>query len=354
MLSAFQKSISILFSASLALYAAPSKDKIGFIYVGPKTDYGYNYAMDQGRMALEKSIPGVKTVFFENIPENAEVERVMERMASQGFGIIFPTSYGYLDPALKVAKKHLDITYIHAGGFKLGDNVGTFFADIDEVEFLSGMAAGAASKTGKLGYIAAHPIPQTLRNINAWTLGAQSVNPKITTTVVWTGSWSDPAKEAEASNTFIDGGADVLSMHVDGPITVAQTAEKRGVMVCGYHADASKFAPKGWLVGAAWNWAPMMTKIVNEIRAGTYKPGHLRGKLGDGFVKLTSFGPNVSKEIQEKIKTKEAAFKKGDALWAGPFKKQDGTDVVKAGETMTIDKIESMDFMVLGVTGTVK
>jgi basic membrane protein A len=337
----------------LAASVFAAKPKVAYIYVGPKTDFGYNYAMDQGRLVVEKKL-GVKTVYFENIPENAEVERVMERLINQGFGLIFATSYGYLDPALNVAKKYPKVTFMHGGGFKLAPNLGTFFADIDEVEYLAGIAAGAASKTGKLGYIAAHPIPQTLRNINAWTLGAQSVNPKITTTVVWTGSWSDPAKEAEAANTLIDGGADVLSMHVDGPITVAQTAEKRGVMVCGYHADASKFAPKGWLVGAAWNWGELMTKIVTSVEKGTWKSEHLRGKLSDNYVKLTKFGPKVPASAKTAIAAKEKSFKAGGDLWVGPITAQDGSTVLKAGETLPLAKIESMGFLVKGVVATIK
>jgi len=337
----------------LVAAAFAAKPKVAYIYVGPKTDFGYNYAMDQGRLAVEKNL-GVKTVYFENIPENAEVERVMERVINQGFNVIFATSYGYLDPALNVAKKYPKVIFMHGGGFKLAPNLGTFFADIDEVEYLAGIAAGAASKTGKLGYVAAHPIPQTLRNINAWTLGAQSVNPKITTTVVWTGSWSDPAKEAEAANTLIDGGADVLSMHVDGPITVAQTAEKRGVMVTGYHADASKFAPKGWLVGAAWNWGELMTKIVKSVEDGTWKSGHLRGKLADNYVMLTKFGPKVPASAKAKIAAKEKAFKGGADLWVGPITGQDGTVILKEGEVLPLAKIESMGFLVKGVIATVK
>lgn len=355
-----QIAAGLTFAASLAVspWVSPAPlaakvDKVGFIYVGPRTDYGYNYAMDQGRMAMEKAL-GIKTVFFENIPENAEVERVMERLASQGFKVIFPTSYGYLDPALNVAKKRADVTYMHAGGFKLAPNLGTFFADIDEVEYLSGMAAGAATKTGKLGFIAAHPIPQTLRNINAFTLGAQSVNPKATMTVVWTGTWSDPAKEAEASNSLADQGVDVLTMHVDGPITIAQTAEKRGIMVCGYHADASKFAPKGWLTGASWNWGPLMIAIVKSVQDGTWKSEHLRGKLKDGYVKLASFGPKVPDATKKAIAEKEKAMAAGAALWTGPILSQDGTVIAKEGETMTMEKIESMNFLVKGVTGTLK
>lgn len=333
--------------------APPHEFRVGFVYVGPRTDYGYNYAMDQGRLAMEKDL-GIKTVFFENIPENAEVERVMERMIADGITVIFPTSYGYLDPALKVAEKHPEVKFVHGGGFKTSPNLGTFFADIDEVEYLSGMAAGAATKTGKLGFIAAHPIPQTLRNINAFTRGAQSVNPKATMNVVWTGSWSDPTKEAEAANTLADQGVDVLTMHVDGPITIAQTAEKRGIMVCGYHADASQFAPKGWLTGASWNWAPLMEKIVKSIQDSTWKPGHLRGKLKDGYVKLAAYGAMVPESVKPRIDSVRKSFESGGRLWQGPIADQDGKPVLAAGDTMAMDKVESMSFLVKGVVGSLK
>ncbi len=356
-----RRNLTLLAAATFLLSACDKKTeepatpetKVGFIYVGPRTDYGYNYAMDQGRLALEKSM-GVKTVFFENIPENAEVERVMERMIADGIKIIFPTSYGYLDPALNVAAKYPDVQFFHGGGFKLAPNLGTFFADIDEVEYLAGMAAGASTKTGKLGFIAAHPIPQTLRNINAFTLGAQSVNPKATMTIVWTGSWSDPTKEAEAANTLADQGIDVLTMHVDGPITIAQTAEKRGIMVSGYHADASQFAPKGWLTGASWNWAPIMEKIVKSVLDSTWTSGHLRGKLSDGYVQLASFGPAVPEDVKVKIDSVKKAFQTGTKLWTGPILDQDGKSILAAGDTLTMEKVESMSFLVNGVTGKLK
>jgi basic membrane lipoprotein Med (substrate-binding protein (PBP1-ABC) superfamily) len=180
------------------------------------------------------------------------------------------------------------------------------------------------------------------------------MNPKVTCTIVWTGTWSDPAKEAEAANTLIDGGVDVLTMHVDGPITITQTAEKRGAMVCGYHADAGKFAPKGWLTGAAWNWAPLMERIVKSVDAGTWKSEHIRGSIKDGYVKLASFGPQVSEATKKAIAAKEKAFMSGTSLWSGAMAKQDGAAVLKAGETLPLPKIESMDFLVAGVKGTLK
>jgi basic membrane protein A and related proteins len=345
--------LSLAFMSLGAVFAAETK--VGYIYVGPKNDHGYNYAMDQGRMFVEKNMPGVKTMSFENVPENAEVERVMERMIKAGCTIIFPTSYGYLDPALTVAGKYPKVTFMHGGGFKSAPNLGTFFAGIDDAMYLAGMTAGSMTKTNKLGFLAAHPIPQVLRNINAFTRGAQSVNPAVTTTVVWTGTWSDPGKEAEAANSLVDAGADVLTGHVDSPITYTQTAEKRGAMVVGYHADAGKFAPKGWLVGAAWNWGPMMSRIVKSVGDGTWKPGHIRGDLMAGDAGLTAFGAAVPPKVKDVVNAKLAEFKAGKAkLWMGPIAKQDGAVAAPKDSLLAMAKLEGMDFLVKGVVGTVK
>ncbi|HKP95887.1 MAG TPA: BMP family ABC transporter substrate-binding protein [Fibrobacteria bacterium] len=338
-----------------AALARGAETKIGYIYVGPKNDYGYNYAMDQGRLYVEKNMPGIKTLAFENVPENAEVERVMERMVKGGCTLIFPTSYGYLDPALTVAGKYPKVTFMHGGGFKTAANLGTFFAGIDDAMYLAGITAGSMTKTNKLGFLAAHPIPQVLRNINAFTRGAQSVNPAATTTVVWTGTWSDPGKEAEAANSLVDAGADVLTGHVDSPITYTQTAEKRGVMVVGYHADAGKFAPKGWLVGAVWNWGPMMARIVKSVQDGTWKPGHIRGDLMAGDAGLSGFGPSVPAKVKDLVLAKEKDFKAGKAkLWMGPIARQDGVEAAPKDSLLAMAKLEGMDFFVKGVVGTVK
>lgn len=329
--------------------------KIGYVYVGPKSDYGYNYAQDQGRLYVQANMKDVETVYFENIPENADVLRVMEKMIHSGVTIVFPTSYGYLDNALKLAPKYPNVTFMHSGGFKTAANLGTYFADIDTGMYLAGIVAGSTSKTGKLGFLAAHPIPQVLRNINAFTRGAQSVNPAITTTVIWTGSWSDPAKESEAANSLIDGGADVITGHVDSPISYVQTAEKRGVYSVGYHADASKFAPKGWLVGAVWNWGPMMVNIVKSIQDKTWKPENIRGSLESGAAVMSSVGPAVSADAKSKMEAKYADIKASKSnIWAGPVLKQDGSEAAPAAGALSAADLEGMGFFVKGVVGQVK
>lgn len=338
---------------AFAVQAAPST--IGYIYVGPEKDFGYNTSMDLGRQYVEKNLPGTKTLHVENIPETAEVEKVMERMIKSGANIIFATSYGYLDYAIGLGKKYPKVAFLHAGGLKLGDNVGTYWANSDDAMYLAGMAAGAVSKSGKLGFIGAFPIPQVVRSINAFTLGAQAVNPKATTTVVWTGGWLLPPKEAEATNSLIDAGVDVIGEQVDSPMTIAQTAEKRGIHVIGKDVDVSNLAPKAVLTGASWNWGPTMLRLVKQVEAGTWKPAHERGDLKDGTVVLDKFGPAVPEAVRKTILARKDDILAGKLkVWAGPLTAQDGKAILAAGVPMPMAQLESMQFFVKGVIGTVK
>lgn len=337
------------------LAGAAGAATIGYIYVGPEKDFGYNTSMDVGRQYVEKHIPGTKTLHVENVPETAEVEKVMERMIRSGATIIFATSYGYLDYAINLGKKYPKVAFLHAGGLKLGDNVGTYWANSDDAMYLAGMAAGAVSKSGKLGFIAAFPIPQVIRSINAFTLGAQAMNPAATTNVVWTGGWLLPPKEAEATNSLVDAGIDVIGEQVDSPMTIAQTAEKRGIHVVGKDVDVAKLAPKAVLTGASWNWGPTMLELVKQIEAGSWKPSHVRGDLKDGTVVLDPFGPAVPEAVRKTILAKKADILSGSfKVWAGPITGQDGKPVLAAGTPMPMEQLESMQFFVKGVVGTIK
>lgn len=341
--------------AGLLLAGVAQAQTIGFIYVGPEKDYGYNTSHDLGRQLLAKKLKGVKTLHVENVPETAEVERVMERMIKSGATIIFATSYGYLDYAIALGKKYPKVSFLHAGGLKTSDNVGTYWANSDDAMYLAGMAAGAATRSGRLGFIAAFPIPQVIRSINSFTLGAQAMNAKATTTVVWTGGWLQPPKEAEATNSLVDSGVDVIGEQVDSPITIAQTAEKRGVFVIGKDVNVARFAPKAYLTGASWNWGPMMVKLVRDINAGTWKPGHVRGEMKDGAVVLDPFGQAVPRSAQKTIlKRKEAILAGKFAVWSGPMTAQDGKPILAAGKRMDTETRESMNFFVKGVVGTIK
>jgi basic membrane protein A and related proteins len=346
--------VASLIVAVLATPAA-AEDKIGFIYVGPAADLGYNMSMDLGRQYVEKHLPGVTTTAFETIPETAEVERVMERLINSGHEIIFATSYGYLDYAIKVGEKHPSVTLLHAGGLKTSKNVGTYWADSDAGMYLSGVIAGHVSKSGRLGFIGGFQIPQLMRSVNAFTLGAQSVNPKAMTTVVWNGGWWEPQKESEATNAFADLGIDVIAEQVDSPITIAQTAEKRGVFIIGKDVDIHDRAPKSWLTGVSWDWGPMMVEEIKLIKGGTWKPSHVRGDLATGNVVLDPFGaavPDVVRGEVLKLKADIIAGKK--SIWEGPIAKQDGKEVVAAGQKLSMEEVETMDYLVKGITGATK
>jgi basic membrane protein A len=344
--------------------AAPAQKAFtaGFIYVGPKGDYGYNQAHAQGA-AIVAALPGIKIREEENVPETEDVQKTMESMIElDGASVLFPTSFGYFDPhILKVAAKYPNVTFLHCGGLyqegKHPKNVGSYFGYIDEAQYVAGIVAGMTTKTNKLGFIAAKPIPQVLRNINSFTLGARSVNPKATTSVVFTGDWSLPVKEAEAANSLVDQGVDVLTMHVDSPKVIVETAEKRGIFVSGYHADQSSLAPKGYLTGAEWNWGKVYSNYVTWIKAGQSYPHLLRGGFKEGFIKMSPYGAAVS--VAAKAKADEAKAKLTDGtlvIYTGPIKDNTGKVVIPAGtaETQTDINLEKMNYLVEGVVGKIQ
>lgn len=332
---------------------------VGFIYVGTKTDYGYNQAMADGAAAV-KTLPGVTVVEQDNVPETKNCQQVMSTMIDQNdASLIFATSYGYFDPHVKqIAPQYPKVTFLHAGGqLKDSDpkNIGTFFAYIDELEWLCGMAAGAATKTNKLGYVAAKPITPVLRDINAFELGAKSVNPACTLQVIFTGGWFLPDKEQDAVKSLADQGVDVISGHVDSPKVMIETAEKRGIMSCGYHYNCSALAPKGYLTGAEWNWGPMMKQFVLDFKAGKPMPHGFMGTLKDDSVKMSPFGPLVPKEAQDKIAAVMAEMKAGTFhMFKGPLKDNTGKIVIPAGKVIGDQDGElwGMDYLVEGVKGT--
>lgn len=331
---------------------------IGFIYVGPCDDFGYNQAACQGADAVAAAFPDLELLEAENVPENQEAERVMENMIRQGAKIIFPTSYGHLDPALEVARRHPDVVFLHQGGLKTADNLGTYFGTIWETVYLSGVAAGHMSKTGKLGYIVAFPIPQVLLNINAFTLGAQSVNPDITTTVVFTASWCDPGQQAEATNSLIAQDIDVITQHQDCTKTIIETAERNGVMSVGYHADASSLAPNGWITGSMWDWGNLYTEIVTSVEDGAWAgspfAGQYRTGVAEGAVKLAPFGANVPQEVQEEVLAVQEALLSGELFpFEGPIYDQDGNERIAAGVRPSVEELEASDYLIQGVIGTI-
>ncbi|SHN24141.1 BMP family ABC transporter substrate-binding protein [Rhizobacter sp. OV335] len=342
---------------SLANAQAPIT--VGFIYVGPKDDFGYNQAHAEA-VAEIKKLPGIKAVEEENVPETTAVQKAMQGMISQdGATLLFPTSFGYFDPhMLAVAGKNPNVRFAHCGGMwtegKHPKNTGSFFGYIDECQYLNGVVAGHMSKSKKLGFIAAKPIPQVLRNINAFTMGARSVDPSITTTVIFTGDWSMPVKEAEATNSLADQGVDVFTMHVDGPKVIVETAAKRGKFVCGYHASQAKLAPAAYLTGAEWNWITAYKTIIDAARTGKPHPNFVRGGLKEGFVKPSPYGAMVSAPAKKAADDVKAAMLKGSFdIFKGPLKDNAGKTIIEAGKVFkqTDATLEGMNYLVEGVVG---
>ena len=339
---------------------------VGFIYVGSKDDFGYNQAHAEGAAAIA-ALPGVKLVEQASVPETNEVQEAMRSMIDQdGAKALFPTSFGYFDPhILDIAKQYPEVQFFHAGGlFQEGvhpNNIGSYFGYIAEAQYLAGIVAGLTTKTNKLGFVAAKPIPQVLLNINAFTLGARSVNPKATTQVIFTGDWAEPVKEAQAANSMADQGVDVLTCHVDSPKIVIETAEKRGIFSSGYHASQAKLAPKGYLTGAEWDWANIYTQYINDIKAGKTLmnggiPHLIRGGFKEGFIKMSPYGPAVSEKAKKEADAVKAKFMDGTmVIYKGPIKDNTGKVMVPAGKSLlqTDIALEKMDWLVEGVIGKV-
>jgi basic membrane protein A len=323
--------------------------KVGFIYVGPPGDGGYTYAHDQGRLYLEKTL-GVKTIAVENVKEEpSAVETVCEQMISQGCQVIIGTSFGFMEGMDKNAKKHPGIIYMHASGSTRETNMSTYFGKIEEPRYLAGIVAGLKTTKNKIGYVAAYPIPECIRGINAFTLGLQTVKPDATVEVVWTNTWYDPAKEQEAANSLIAKGVDIIAQHQDtaGPQIAA---EKAGIWSIGNDSDMYSYATKANLTSPMWNWGPFYVSEMQKVIAGTWQSSDYWGSMADGIVKLAPLTPNAPAGAQAAVDkaTPNATISK---IFAGPLKDQAGTVKVAAGTSMTDAEVWSMNWFVKGVIG---
>jgi len=335
---------------------AQPKLKVGIIHIGSITDGGYNQAHAEGVAVMKRNLPNVEVIEVENVSESADAERVMENMIKQGAKLIFAASFGYLDPALRVAKKYPDVKFCHPGGYKRAPNLTTYWASTPEAFYLMGIAAGKTTKTNKMGYVVALPISYFLANINAFHLGARSVNSKVETRVVFTGTFLDPAKEATAANALLDQGADILGVIVDSPITVVQTAEKRGAHSVGFHfLGVQKFAPKGWISGVAFTWGGLYTRFAKEVMDGTWKSQNILGDLASDYLAIAPFGPAVPADARNLVMTTKQDFIGGKKhVFGGPIKDNKGVERVKAGEHWSLDNLGKMDWLVEGVIGQPK
>lgn len=333
--------------------AAEKEMQIGFVYVSPVGDEGWSYAHDQARKELNK-MPGVKTSMVESVPEGPDAGRVFMNMARNKYDIIFGTSFGYMDPMVKVAKDFPNTTFMHCSGYKNSDNMSNYFGRIYQARYLTGIVAGKMTKTNNIGYVAAYPIPEVLRGINAFTLGVQSVNPKAEVRVVWTKSWYDPALEKEAAKSLLDVGVDVIAQHQDssGP---QEAAEERGVYSVGYNTDMSRFAPKAHLTSAVWNWTDVYKNMLEQVRAGTWKNGSFWYGIETGVVDIAPFGSMVPQEVRDiTLKAKEDIKSGKLVVFKGPVVDQAGKVRIADGAMPEDSALQSIDYLVKGVIGTTK
>lgn len=326
--------------------------KVGFVYVSPTGEAGWTYQHDLGRQHIEATFGAdVETTFAENVPEGADAERVLTQMAKSGHDLIFATSFGYMNATLKVAKRFPDVHFEHASGYKRSDNVSTYFDRIYEGRYLSGVVAGRMSETNTIGYIGAFPIPEVIRGINAFTLGAQSVNPDIKVKVVWLNTWFDPAKEREAAETMINQNADVITFHTDSPAAV-QAAEDAGIYAVGYHSDMSSYGPTAHLTAAVHNWEDYYVSRVQAVMDGTWSSTDTWKGIADNMTDITPINSAVPASVIAEVDVLKAKIASG-ALhpFTGPLNKQSGEQVLADGAVMSDGDLLGMDYYVEGVDG---
>ena len=333
----------------------PEPLKIAFAYVGPVGDGGWTFAHDNGRKALEKEFGDkVVTSFVENVPESADAERVIRDMAGQGNKLIFGTTFGYMEPMLKVAADNAGVKFEHATGYKQADNMRTYDSRTYEGAYMAGVIAGAMTKSNTLGVVASIPIPEVVRNINAFTLGAQSSNPKVKTKVVWVNGWFDPPKETEAATSLINGGADVLFQNTDSP-AVLKTAEAKGKRAFGWDSDMTAYGPKAHLASAVINWGPYYIKATNEALDGSWKGGGASWwGVKEGAIDIVSIAEDVPAETKAKVEEVKKGLADGSfVIWKGPITDNTGK-VQVAKDTAADDKfLGGLNFFVKGVEGKV-
>lgn len=341
-------------AAAAAQPAKSQKLKVAFVYIGPIGDGGWTYQHELGRRYLEQVMGDqVETTYIESVPEGADAERVFEELAQKGYKLIFGTSFGYGDAMLRVARRHPDVVFMHCSGLKTAPNLGTYLGREHEAFYLEGVIGGYLVKDGFIGMVAAHPIPEVIRAINAFALGARSINPKARVRVVWTNTWYDPAKEKMAALSLLDAGADVLAMYQDSPATL-QAAQERGKLAFGNDSDARHYAPKAFLTASVWNWGPYYVRVAKAVIEGTWKPEAYWGPMKDGIVDLAPLSDLVPPQAKAKVEeVKKAIFAGRLDPFQGPIRDQSGRLRVPAGRKMTDEELLAFDWFVEGVEGTI-
>jgi basic membrane protein A len=340
-------------NAAFAAFAPvePSEMNPGFVYVGPAADGGWSTMHDIARKTVEGKFPGLKSGIVESVPEGPDAERVMETFIRNGSKVIFATSFGYMDPVQNVAARHPDIIFMHCSGYKRADNVGTYFGRIYQPRYLSGLVAGKMTKSGVIGYIAAYPIPEVIRGLDAFTLGVRKTNPKAEVKVVWLFSWLDPAKEKEATKALFDMKADVIGMHADTG-SAPQAAEELGIYVVGYNNDMSNYAPTKHLTSPIWRWDIVYEHTLKAIQSGSWKPEDIWWGLKEGMVDLAPFGRDVPDDVKTIVESEKQKILSGEwDVFHGPIKDQNGEIRVAEGERLTDEEMLSLSWYVEGISG---
>lgn len=326
--------------------------KVAFVYVGPVDQAGWTYSHDQGRKYLEEKLGNkVKTTYVESVAEGADAERVITMLAKDGNKLIFTTSFGYMNPTLKVAKKFPDVKFEHASGYKRAKNVSTYFNRVYQGRYLTGILAGMMTESNLLGYVASFPIPEVVRGINAFTLGARSVNPKAEVKVVWVSSWYDPGKESDAAKTMIDMGVDVITQHTDsgGPISAA---EKQDVLAIGYHSDMSVYGKKAHLTATEHNWGPHYVAKTLAVLNGTWTSEDVWGGLSDNALDLSTHHKDTPRHYSSVVNHTKRLIAQGKLHpFAGPIKDQSGKVRIPGGKAMSDGEMLGMNWYVEGVQG---
>jgi simple sugar transport system substrate-binding protein len=333
--------------------AQAKKTKVGFVYVGPIGDHGWSYQHHQGLLAVKKEFGDkVETTHVENVSEGPDAERVIDQLVTAGHDIIFTTSFGFMNPTIKVAGRNAKTKFEHISGFKRADNVATANIRFYEGRYVAGILAGKMTKTNTVGYVASFPIPEVVMGINAAYLGAKSVNPNIKFKIIWVSSWFDPGKEGDAAKALTDQGADVLFQHTDSP-AVMKHAEQKGIFAIGQASDMATFGPNAQLTALVNNWGPYYVQRVKAAMDGSWKTGDVWGGIGSGMLTIAPYGKKVPADVAKLADAAKAKIAKGELHpFTGPLRKQDGTEFLKAGERIADKDLAGMNFYVQGVDGT--
>ena len=341
-------------SAAASEPAKPEPLKVAFAYVGPVGDAGWTFAHDNARKAIEAEFGDrIVTSFVENVPESADAERVIRDLVGQGNKLVFGTTFGYMEPMLKVAADSKDVKFEHATGYKTADNMRTYDSRTYEGAYMAGVIAGSMTKSNTLGVVASIPIPEVIRNINSFTLGAQSVNPKVKTKVVWVNKWFDPPKEGEGAQSLISGGADVLFQNTDSS-AVLQKAEEKGKLAFGWDSDMSKFGPNSHLASAVINWTPYYSKAVKDALDGTWQTGGVWWGVKEGAIDIVSIAEDVPAETKAKVEEVKKGLADGSfSIWKGPIMGQDGKPVLEKDAVADDKFLGGINFYVKGVEGKI-